>query len=219
MIKKGAVRESALSKDTYFSDLYFGKIQLFSLSEQIHLLYKYSKYFDQPKILEVGKGNGFVSDFFKKANYHMTTFDINPNLEPDIVGNVLDLSSLVQSKPNILLCSEVLEHMEFKYFEQTLEQLRLVSSEYVILTLPRFKKFFGVNIQFRLPKIKAFSMPFFLKIRANKTLGTGHFWEIDYDSSTSKKRIESILQNYFSIAEKGYFPTNPYHCYYVLKVK
>lgn len=219
MIKKGAKREAALSKETYFSDLYFGKIQLFSLSEQIHLLYKYSKNFEQPKILEVGKGNGFVSDFFKKSGYDMTTLDINPQLEPDIVGNVLELSGLMKSKANVILCSEVLEHMEFKYFQDTLEQLRLVSSEYVIITLPRFKKFFGVNIQFRLPKIKAFSLPLFLKVRANKTLGTGHFWEIDYDAQTSKSSIETILQNNFDIVEKGYFPTNPYHCYYVLKVK
>ena len=219
MINKGTEREAGLSKDIYFSKQYFEKKQLFALSEQIHLLYRYSSSFIHPKILEVGKGNGFVSDFYKKANYDIKTFDINPSLEPDIIGNILHLSNLVNNKPNIILCSEVLEHIEFKFFENCLEQLSSVSSEYVIITLPRFRKFFGVNIQFRLPKIKYLSLPLICKIQGNRKLGSGHFWEIDYNKETDKNRIEGMLKNYFEIVENGYFHTNPYHYYYVLKVR
>jgi len=216
---KGFKREKELSQNIYFSDGYFDKYQLFSLSEQISLLYKYSQLINKPKILEVGKGNGFVSDFFKKANFDLTTFDINKKLQPDIVGNILDLNSHIQTKPNIILCSEVLEHMEFDLFEKSLEQLSLASNNYVIITLPEFKKFFGLNIQLRLPKIKVFSIPLFVKIRGNKVLGSGHFWEIDYNEKSKRKNIENIIKTYFSILEKGTFHINPYHNYYVLQNK
>lgn len=219
MLDKGVQRESKLDKDIYFSDQYFSKYQLFSLSEQISLLYTYCKEFINPTILEVGKGNGFVSDFFKKANFNIRTFDINANLEPDIVGNILDLSTLISSKSDLILCSEVLEHIDFDYFETSLEQLRLTANKYVIITLPEFKKFFGVNMQIRAPKFKVFSAPLFLKIRGNKQLGSGHFWEIDYSEETSRTAIEKIITKYFTIIEKGSFHTNPYHNFYVLEIK
>ncbi len=214
---KGFDRESNLGEEVYYSDHYFSKYQLFSLSEQINLLYKYSKSIENPKILEVGKGNGFVSDFFKKVNFYFKTFDINENLNPDIVGNILELDTLIDFKPDLILCSEVLEHIEFKFFEKSLQELSLVSNKYVIITLPEFKKFFGLNLQIRIPKFKVFSIPLFVKIRGNKTLASGHFWEIDYDKDSKRKNIEKILKKYFTIVEKGGFHTNPYHNFYVLK--
>lgn len=219
MLDKGHKRESNLSKDVYFSDQYFSKYQLFSLSEQISLLYSYCTEFTDPNILEIGKGNGFVADFFKKAHFNIKTFDINANLEPDIVGNILDLSTLISVKSDIILCSEVLEHIDFNYFEVSLEQLRLAANKYVIITLPEFKKFFGVNMQIRVPKFKVFSFPLFLKIRGNKQLGSGHFWEIDYSQETNRSSIEKIITKHFTIIDKGYFHTNPYHNFYVLEVK
>lgn len=219
MLDRGAERESSLSKKIYFSDQYFNKYQLFSLSEQISLLYLYCKNFANPAILEVGKGNGFVSDYFKQANFNITTFDINANLEPDIVGNILDLSKLISFKPDLILCSEVLEHIEFAHFEKSLAQLRLATNRYVIITLPEFKKFFGVNIQIRFPKFKVFSFPLFLKVRGNKQLGSGHFWEIGYSKETRRPAIEKIITKYFNIIDKGCFHTNPYHNFYVLETK
>jgi hypothetical protein len=215
--EKGFKRESELSCTAYFSEDYFNKYQLFSLSEQISLLYKYSKLIHNPKILEIGKGNGFVSDFFKKANFEFKTFDINETLKPDIVGNIVDLSSFIEIKPDLILCSEVLEHIEFDLFEKSLKELSLVSNKYVLITLPEFKKFFGVNLQLRLPKLKVFSIPLFVKIKGNTILGSGHFWEIDYDKKSRRKNIEKIIKTYFDIVEKGTFHTNPYHNFYVLQ--
>ena len=215
---RGFSREQNLSKETYFNDDYFDIYQLFSLSEQIKLLHKYAKLENSSKILEVGKGNGFVSDFFKKAGFDITTFDINENLSPDIVGNILELHTLIEKKADIVLCSEVLEHMEFNLFEKSLKELSLASNNYVIITLPEFKKFFGCNLQIRIPKVKVFSIPLFLGLRSNKVLASGHFWEIDYDENSTRKNIEASIQKYFTIVENGRFHTSPYHNCYVLKV-
>ncbi|MCK5696732.1 MAG: hypothetical protein KAI02_01130 [Gammaproteobacteria bacterium] len=215
--KKGVTRESSLTKNIYFSDNYFNKYQLFSLSEQINLLYKYSKLIYKPKILEIGKGNGFVSDFYKKANFYIKTFDINKNLNPDILGNILELNKLIDFKPDLILCAEVLEHIEFNSFKKILEELSIASNSYVIITLPEFKKFFGLNIQIRTLNYNIFSIPLFIKTRHKKKLGSGHFWEIDYDNDSKRKNIEKIIRKYFIIIEQGRFHSNPYHNYYVLK--
>lgn len=216
-IKSGFEREKSLTKETYFSERYFDKYQLFSLCEQINLLYKYCSEFDHPATLEIGKGNGFVSDFFKKSGSNYKTFDINKNLEPDIVGNILELNLCVASAFDVVICSEVLEHLEFDLFEQALEQLAQATNKYVIITLPEFKKFFGFNLQIRLPKMKVFSLPLFIGTKINKILGSGHYWEIDYDQKTKRENIEKIIKKHFEILDNGRFHTNPYHNFYVLE--
>ena len=40
-------------------------------------------------ILEIGVGNGTVSNLLK-TQCNVTTFDVNPDLSPDIVGDVRD---------------------------------------------------------------------------------------------------------------------------------
>jgi len=216
---KGFEREKELEKSVYFSDLYFDKYQLFSLSEQISLIHRYCKKCIKPKIIEIGKGNGFVSDFFKKAKYDFLTFDINKNLEPDIEGNILEFSNLITTEVDIVIACEILEHLPFEMFENSLEQISKVSRKYTIITLPEHKKFFGLNLQLRIPKINRFSLPFFIKYKGNKVLGSGHFWEIDYSKETKRKVIEMILEKYFKIINKGSFHTNPYHNFYILEKK
>lgn len=211
---RGFEREKELIKEAYFSDGYFDKYQLFALSEQINLLYRYCT--PASKILEIGKGNGFVSDFFKKAGFDFTTFDINPNLEPDIVGNILELEKSIPFSPDIIFCCEVLEHMEFKYFETSVAQMYKTSSEYVIITLPNCRKNFGLNLQIRFPKRKVFSVPLFFHTTLGKKICNEHFWELDYTPETSVKTVENILRKYFRIKEQGYFHTSPQYYYYVL---
>lgn len=212
---QGFKREKELTKEAYYSDGYFEKYQLFSLSEQINLIYQYT--LKKSKILEIGKGNGFVSDFFKKAGFIFNTFDINESLEPDIVGNILELEKLITDNYDLIACCEVLEHMDFKYFEKSLEQMRNITNKYVILTLPNCQKNFGVNVQIRLPKRKVFSVPLFFHTLIGKNICTEHCWEINYTEETSKKNIENILLKYFTIKDKGYFHTNPYHNFYILE--
>ncbi len=215
--KRGFQREQKLPKSIYFSDIYFDKHQLFSLSEQIHLIHKYSKKFTNPSIIEIGKGNGFVSDFFKKAGYNFLTFDINANLEPDIEGNILEFSTTIESKSDMVVACEVLEHLPFDMFESSLKEMSKATDKYAIITLPIYQKMFGFNLQLRVPKIKVFSSAFFIKYRRNKALGSGHFWEIDFDKNSKRDNIEKIITKYFNIVEKGHFKTNPYHNFYVLQ--
>ncbi len=130
--------ESELKRDFYFNHFYFQFPALSSLCDQISAVYAESP----TNILEIGKGNGFVSDFLSKAGFSVTTFDINERLEPDVVGSVTELASCFPHDSfDLVLCAEVLEHIPFDSFETAVTQIAAVSKRRVILTLPRAQSF------------------------------------------------------------------------------
>lgn len=146
-MEKGQEFERSLSR----SDSYFGDTQLYSFVEQIKRIRKNFDGEKEIRILEVGKGNGFVSNFIKSMGFSITTFDINSNLKPDVEGDVLELSSYFSDSCfDLILCSEVLEHMELNSFEKALSEIQKVSKKYVFITLPEYKSFSGFHFLIRL---------------------------------------------------------------------
>ena len=125
---KGSDRERALHKSIYFSKEYFSLIQLASLSCQLNLIHKLN-----PKsVLEIGIGNGFVSSFLKRYGIEVTTCDINPNLEPDIICELQDLPRHVNKRFDLIVCCEVLEHMPWNDFSKNIQVLSEISDRQLI---------------------------------------------------------------------------------------
>ncbi len=97
-------RERNLCADTYWADSYFSREQWLSHLEQINAVSRLGP----TSILEVGCGNGLVSWALKKRGFPVQTVDINPSLEPDFVGNVVDLPQVVGGRTyDLVLCAEV----------------------------------------------------------------------------------------------------------------
>lgn len=218
---KGQEFEKSLLKSDYFNDSYFGDTQLYSFVEQIKKIRKILKNFNgskEIKILEVGKGNGFVSNFIKSMGFSITTFDINLNLEPDIVGDVLELSSYFDdSYFDLVLCSEVLEHMELNNFEKALSEIQKVSKKYVFITLPEYKSFLGFHFLIRLFN-KSKQIAFYFPVKPSYRMTPEHFWEIDFDKHTTRKEIHLSLNKFFAILDSDRFKLNPNHNYFVMEV-
>ena len=89
----------------------------------------------ESKILEVGIGNAFVSDYLKKIGYHVTTCDFDERLKPDIVADIRELA-IMDRDFDIVTAFEVLEHIPFEDFDKTLKKLKEVSSKFVVISLP-----------------------------------------------------------------------------------
>lgn len=219
---KGFERESSLERKRYINEAYMDETQLLTYANQLQLVFKtISKYnnddFSNLNILEIGVGNGYVANALKTYDFKVSTFDINENLNPDYVGNVIELSKYIDEKKfQLTLCCEVLEHMEFDNFEKTLVELKKVS-ETSILTLPSFKRHYGFYGLFKLPR-KVLHVNFGIEVGFKK-LPEEHFWEIGSDKQSSRKNIEQIIKKHFLILEKGKFNLNNYHNYYILKRK
>lgn len=219
-MEKGQVREKELEKEAYYSDGYFSDNQLYSFVEQIKGIKSILNKLDKNiKILEIGKGNGFVSNFLKSMGYEVTTFDINSNLAPDIIGDILELSSYFKGKFfDLVICSEVLEHMELKYFEKSLNEINIISNNYIYITLPEYKSFSGFTIFVKLfNKTKKISCIFTSK--AKHKLPKEHFWELNSEINTNKSKIKELLNQHFDLIKDGRFELNPYHNYFVLRKK
>lgn len=103
------------------------------------------------KILEIGVGNGFVSKYLMRKGLNVTTLDIEQELKPNVTGSVLSIP-FVDKSFDIVTCYEILEHLPYVDFTKALKEIRRVSREHIILSLPDHTAIYRFNIE--LPKIK-----------------------------------------------------------------
>lgn len=206
--------EANLGKERYYTDGYFSHAQFVSFSEQVLLVQNMKR----KNILEIGIGNGIVSDFLRKAGLNVTTFDINQNLSPDVIGSVTDLIELFQHRKfDLILCAEVLEHMPFERFKQAISNIAEVTNEYAIITLPRCQKvIFDIQFNIKIPKLHSIEKGLFLSI-PNSKIPSQHHWELDSSKETKLKKIETILKEHFTILTSSRFRFRSNHHYFILK--
>lgn len=55
---------------------------------QLNILFSHLSEGD--RILEIGVGTRFTSNYLKSKGYHLTTIDIDAKKQPDIVANIVD---------------------------------------------------------------------------------------------------------------------------------
>jgi predicted SAM-dependent methyltransferase len=207
---------STLAKHVYADEGYFRWSTLAGMSQQIIQVHK-----TKPRyILEIGKGNGFVSQFLHNAGYKITTFDINKNLKPDVVGNILKLDKYFEKNCfDCVLCAEVLEHLPFEMFNECILKINHVTSRDAIITLPRLQKIlFDAQLRVSLPRIKPIELGIFLSIPQKKhKIYHDHCWEINSEKATSLKNIREIMQKYFSVQNDFRERWRPYHHFFILR--
>lgn len=219
-MKKGQEREKSLTKNDYFSEGYFATEQLLTYVEQVQNIQKCLESIKHDKsnikILEIGKGNGFISSFFKNMGYNITTFDINESLNPDVVGDILELTKYFKLNSfDLVICCEVLEHLPFEYFEKSLNEIDKINKNMLFLTIPEFKSFSGFNLFIKYFNKNKF-LSFHIGTKAKHKLTEQHFWELDSSDLSSKINIVNILDKKYILEEFGRFKLNPYHNFFVL---
>ncbi len=212
-LTRGTIREASIPEEDYFSESYFALTQLFTQAYQIHAIASMRP----ASVLEIGIGNGFVSSFLRRAGFRVTTVDINPNLKPDFVSDVLNLRDVLKGeKYDLIVACEVLEHIPFDRFDSCVEEFKKVASN-CFLTLPDARIGIGFGGYLRLPKLKNTFIHLYLRIIKKRKLTEQHFWEIGFTRETRIRNIRSILQNHFSSVESGTIVVNPYHRFFVCK--
>ena len=113
----------------YFTESYDLKGRFISYWHQIHEIIRL-----RPKrVLEIGIGNGFVSKYLKERRTNVLTLDIDKNLNPDIVGSVLDVP-FSDNSFEVVVCYELLEHLQYENFYKALSEIFRVSKSYAILS-------------------------------------------------------------------------------------
>lgn len=207
----GADFEKSIQKERYFDQEYFSQKQLNSFSHQINYIYGMRP----TTAIEIGIGNGFVSTFLKNAGYSIITADINPELKPDICAPLSEVKKYVSAEVDLVICCEVLEHMQFEEFDENLDRLKELGAR-LFLTLPNSHRTWGVTLAFSLPKIgyKLVDLNFRFPFK-HKLENSSHFWEIGHTDICSQNNIVEKLKQRYKSVKTGRFPLNPYHTYFI----
>ena len=171
-------------------------------------------------MLEIGKGNGLVSDYFRRAGVDVTTVDINPALKPDICGSILELADLVDGRRfDVVLCAEVLEHLPHENFDQCLEQMAKVAGDRVVITLPscwRSPIDLGVALKF------AFMRRWFPRLYIplyRRPIAAEHHWEVGSSKQTGRRAVARSFSKHFDLDRSFREFLKPYHVFYILNAK
>lgn len=77
------------------------------------------------RVLVIGVGDGIVPSIIKMMNdkIDVDTFDIDGTLNPNICGDITQLSLKIKQKYDVIVCCQVCEHIKFGKFDRILNEL------------------------------------------------------------------------------------------------
>ena len=187
-------------KKKYYSFKYDNKERFISYWHQIDEILSCNP----ELVVEIGVGNKFVTNYLRQKGINVLSIDINYNLNPDIVANVLSLP-LPDNFSDVVCCFQVLEHLPFRLFPYAISEIARVTNNYVILSLPHLRNY----TYYKLPCLGIIVVPSF-KHRWRE-LPEEHKWEIGKPPSTIKNIIKICETKGLKLVKQYHIPEHPYH--------
>ncbi len=166
------------------------------------------------KVLIIGVGDSIVPVILRTLGIHVETCDIDSKLKPDHLQSLTELN-LNGKKFELVICSQVLEHLPFHEIENAITRLSEVTEKMLIISLP--EKAFRFSMMIKLSGFKNFyfnlRIPLFFK--KHKFDGQ-HHWELG-TRENYKQKIEQIFKKNFILDKSYILESNPYHHFFILK--
>lgn len=202
--------------ETYFSSKMLRENIFLALYTQINAVVS-----TNPKsVLEIGIGNGNLSEMLKRFGYEVTTCDFDKTLKPDFVADIRKLP-FKDNQFDAVIANEILEHLPFGDVPKALEELRRVSKKNIILSVPNSCISFGILFKFKIPffagfKNISFHFPYdWINPKLWKFNGE-HYWEMGR-KGYSKKKIFKLFKKYFIIKKHFTELIQPEHYFFILE--
>lgn len=215
MLENNKFDKTQVNSDHYFNLNYISQGRWSNYFWQIKNVLSVSKIDDN--ILEIGKGNGIVSDVLEKMNLKIKTLDIDSSLKPDIVSSILE-TPCNNNEFDTVLVAEVLEHIPFNLLNSALKEIFRISKKYAVISIPHIGVVIKINI--KIPLIKEISIFFKIPYFWRKHSFDGqHYWEVGKrDFSLNKIRKEIYLSGW-KISKEFIDKNDPSHWHCLLEKK
>lgn len=210
------INYSKKRKNIFESESYDTLMRFISYYNQKKITIDVIKNDTEKKILEVGKGNGFLSEYLKKRLFNVKTFDNDKSVSPDFIGDIKKIKKVVNKKFDLIACFEVLEHIKYSEVDAVLEQFSFITNDYVIISVPQCRLFFTLWADMNVFHNHSFS--FNIPVPLKHVYDGEHYWELgkkDY----SIRNFRKLLGKYFFLEKEFVHPLDTYHRFFILRKK
>lgn len=166
-------------------------------------------------VLEIGIGNGFVSDYLRKRGVAVTTLDIDPRLDADLVASTTAIP-LSRNTFDIVVCCEVLEHLPFESLSDAMREIHRITTRRAVLSIPDCTRTCGFEIWIPWARRRQILLQLpYLRPPGHQATIT-HKWEIGTAGYPLQAVQECIRRAGFQIRTTYRVFENPYHRFFVL---
>ena len=164
--------------------------------------------------LVVGVGDDIVANVLRREINQCESIDIDPDLRPTLVGSVTQIP-LPSKSVDVVLCSQVLEHLPFDQFEAAIREMSRVARLGIVLSLPQLSRAWSIRVGPVRRRDRQFwiSLPFTRYLPPNDQ----QYWEVDA-KGYPVKRVRNILRRYGRLTMDYRVPEHPYHHFWVLSL-
>lgn len=169
------------------------------------------------KVLEIGIGNAFLSNYLKERGVNVVTFDLDAYLRPDCAGNLLQ-TPFLDGAFDVVACYEVLEHLPFELLPTALSELARISRRYITFSVPNQTPAYRINIQ--LPRVGEIIKKLLVIPRLNPLkheFDGQHYWEMGKADYPEQRIRNTLAEAGFEIIKSYRLYEEPKYHFFVLR--
>ncbi len=194
---------------------YLSKDRFVSFHHQLRLIFSLGN--QVKSILEIGIFNSMFTDILRMSKYKVTTADVDPNLQADILLDLASDFSLPTDEFDAIVLFQVLEHLPYELSEKALKKLAEATNKFIVISIPYNAQFLGMQLRF---SYKHRSRYFFMglpKFWETIPICDQHYWEMGMKGYPKKRILNSISKAGLKVNQEFLDPTHPYHYFFVLE--
>lgn len=170
-------------------------------------------------VLEVGVGTGIGAFALRRAGLSVTTLDVQPELAPDLVGDVRAIPAADRAF-DVSCCCQVLEHLPFGDLPRAVSELRRVTGRRLVLSVPDLTRSFGCTFSLASRGLRSIGIS--LPVRepgrewkAERLRTMGHYWEIGMEGVTARRVAHEIRHAGFARVRSLRVRELPWHRFFI----
>lgn len=167
--------------------------------------------------LEIGPGPGTLKSIASLFGHTITTLDIDPSLNPDILGSATAIP-LKNNEVDTACAFQVLEHIPYEHALKAFKEMCRVARRTVIISLPEAKRSWSNRLY--IPLLGDFH--FFVRrptyFPSEHRFDGEHYWEISKKGYPLRKIIRD-LSEHANLTRQYIIPENTYHRLFVFSTE